>query len=167
MKLNLKTCADVRRRSGFTLSCARSASSCGLRAKKFFKVAFGLFGLAGVLGFSSGTPEINNEPGPVLQPVRSLHLLDLPALRGSPSVGTERKQFVFVPAQDGVFVPSGFQLLSLAPEFTRSILTDPPLSILEISESSSDDQSVLLLRPSHSLHLLDLQPRLNSDSPGK
>jgi hypothetical protein len=173
MKLNVRACltsvaADVRRRSGFTFSPARSASSClRLLAKRIFKSALGLFGLAGVLGLSSGTHEINNEPGPVLRPVRSLHLLDLPTLRGSPSVGIDRKQFVFVPAQQGVFVLSGFQLLSLAPEFTGFNLTNPPVHMLRAAERTSNDESVPLVRPRSSFHLLDLQHHLNSDPLGK
>jgi hypothetical protein len=123
--------------------------------------------LAGVLGLSSGTHEINHEPGPVSRPVRSLHLLDLPALRGSPTVGIDRKQFVFVPAQQGVFRLSGFQLLSLAPDLIGFNVTNPSLSILRSSKTPSNDRLVPLLQPRRSFHLLDLRHHLNSDSLGK
>jgi hypothetical protein len=175
MKPDLRTssatvAADLKRRSGFTVSLARSASSCRrLRAKRICKSALGLFGLSGVLGLSSGTYEINpvpgNELGPVLRPVRSLHLLDLPAQRSSPSVGIDRKQFVFVPTQPARL--SGFQLLSLAPDDTGLNLTNPPVSILKSSKTTSNDQLAPLLRPRRSFHLLDLQHQLNSDSLGK
>ena len=229
MKLNVRACltsvaADVRRRSSFTFSPARSAYSClRLLAKRIFKSALGLFGLAGVLGLSSGTHGINpvlgtrqeyseavgapgpsrlqnislsadlpllaifadssirtsftqigskgvertsdSELGPILRPVRSLHLLDLPPQRVSLSVGIDERKVLFVPAhQSGL---SGFQLLSLVTNVTTFDLIIPQVLPLGGAKRTSNDQLAPLLRPRRSFHLLDLQHQLNSDSLGK
>ena len=108
---------------------------------------------------------LNSDLDPRLRPVRSLHLLDLPAQRGSPSVGIDRKQFGFVPTQQPKLL--GFQLLSLAPDSTGFNVTNSTFSVLESSERSSNDQLAPLLRRKRSFHLLDFQHQLNSDSLGK